>query len=139
MSTYVAQNMSARNKIVSWLEKRETTGQRVSLPPRTCTLTVFNHDENGQISHDKKYILRECQITMLLDLFEQMTAELPFKEWETLYLLRQGGHLGDPRGILLYDKKYFVSTKSLDLEWVKERIRQSQEHPHFHLHKRFTN
>jgi hypothetical protein len=100
---------------------------------------VFNHDEDGQISRDKKYILKECEITMHFPLFEQMTAELPFKEWETLYLLRQGGHLGDPRGILLYDKKYFVSTKSLDLEWVKERIRQSQEHPHFHLHKRFTN
>ncbi len=121
---------------------REATGRRISLP--TCTLTVFNHDEDGQISCDKKYILKECEITMHFPLFEQITAELPFKEWETLYLLRQGGHLGNPSGIVLYDQKYFVNIRSLivlplDLEWVKERIRQSQEHPHFHLHKRFTN
>jgi len=129
--------MSARNKIVSWLEKRETTGQRVSLPPRTCTLTVFNHDENGQISHDKKYILRECQITMLLDLFEQMTAVLPLKEWKTLRLFLHGNF--DSRGILLYQQEYFVNPGHLNFEWVKEIIRQSKEPAHFHLHKRFTN
>jgi hypothetical protein len=129
--------MSARNKIVSWLEKRETTGQRVSLPPRTCTLTVFKHDENGQISHDKKYILRECQITMLLDLFEQMAAVLPLKEWKTLRLFLHGNF--DSRGILLYQQEYFVNPGHLNFEWVKKIIRQSKEPAHFHLHKRFTN
>ena len=68
------------------LPDREATLRRF----KTCTLRVFDYDEDGGLTSRSAYKLVECPLTVLVSLFEQITAVLPFEDWGRLYYYELG-------------------------------------------------
>ena len=106
---------------------------------KTCTLKVFDYDEDGGLESRSEYKLAEVTITVFGSLFEQMTAVLPFDKWGRLYYYELDNERNRE---LLYeritanDQDFIENTKTL-LDDYARRINRSPGRMCFHLHRRF--
>ena len=117
------------------LRDREATPRRF----KTCTLRVFDYDEDGGLTSRSEYKLAECSLTVLVSLFEQITAVLPFEDWGRLYYYELGHALNRE---LVYERithndQDFVEYMKTLLDACARRINRSPARMCFQLHKRF--
>jgi hypothetical protein len=130
-----AASMSRWRSTLTALRDREATPRRF----KTCTLKVFNYDEDGGLTSRSEYLLKEIPLTVLVSLFEQITAVLPFEQWGRLYYYEQGNAFNRQ---LVYERithndQDFVEYMKTLLDGYAGRINSSPARMCFQLHKRF--
>ena len=130
-----AASMSRWRSTITALRDREATPRRF----KTCTLKVFDYDEDGGLTSRSEHKLAEMPLTVLVSLFEQMTAVLPFEDWGRLYYYELGNAFNRE---LVYERithnyKDFVEYMKTQLDGYARRINRSPARMCFQLHKRF--
>jgi hypothetical protein len=118
------------------LRHREATPRRF----KTCSLKVFDDDQDGGKISRSEYMLYDKQITVIVSSFEQITSVLPFYEWGTLYYYELDRPLARE---LVYEEVYSLNDPNYG-EYMKtvlkdyaRRISRSPGRMCLQLHKRF--
>ena len=128
-----------RESTIKALRNRESTTRRF----KTCSLKVFNYDEDGNKTRKPEYLLYDKDITLILPLFRQITKVLPFDEWEILFYYEVGHPLLHE---LLYEQKYRLNDpdyeqhiKTLLDTYCAKKINECPQKICLELHKRFPS
>ena len=123
------------------LRDREATPRRF----KTCTLKVFDYDEDGGLTSRSAHKLAEYPLAVNNNLvtggslFEQITAVLPFEDWGRLYY-HELGHAFNRELVyerITHNNQDFAESMKTLLDGYASRINSSPTRMCFQLHRRF--
>ena len=121
------------------LRDREATPRRF----KTCTLKVFDYDEDGGLTSRSAHKLAECPLAvnnnLVSSLFEQITTVLPFEDWGRLYY-HELGHAFNRELVyerITHNDQDLVEHMKTQLDAYARRINSSPSRMCFQLHRRF--